>query len=75
VGHTAAPVDQDADLAADLSAQLGELARELVAEQDVRVETSTEQALELLDLVGLQTAGVAVDLDGGLLGTKMGSTR
>jgi len=70
VGHVALPIDQHAHLAANLPAQLRELARKLVAEEDVRVQAATEQALELLGLAGLQTASVAIDLDVGLLGAK-----
>ncbi len=70
MGHAAAPVNQNADLAADLSRDFRELPRKFVAEEDVRVETPAEEALELLDLACFQTACAAVDLDGGLLGTK-----
>lgn len=67
MGDVAPTVDQHSDLAADLTTQFGELACEVVVEENVRVESSTEEALELLDLAGLQAAGIAVDLDCRLL--------
>lgn len=59
-----APIHEDTDLAANLSAQFGELAGELVSEERVRVEVSAEQSLELLVVIGLEALGIAVDLDG-----------
>jgi hypothetical protein len=63
--HVAAPVDQHADLPAGLGAELGEVAGELVGDQAVRRDAPPEQVLELLDLAGLEAAGIAEDLDGG----------
>ena len=62
----AAAVDEHADLAADLAAHLGELARELVGEHTVGRQAPAEQAVEPLDLARLQPVGVPVDLDGRL---------
>jgi hypothetical protein len=73
MGDVAATVDQHSDLASDLATQLRKLPCEVVVEEHVRVESSTEEAFELLDLVGLQTAGVAKDLDCGLLAAGIGS--
>lgn len=70
MGDVAPTVDQHTDLPADLSTQLGQVSGEVVVEEYVRVESPTEESLQLLDLAGLQAAGVAVNLDCGLLGTN-----
>jgi hypothetical protein len=64
VGDLAAAVDEHADLAADLAAHLGELARELVADEPVGGQAAAEQSVESFGLTGLQAVRVPVDLDG-----------
>jgi len=68
-----ATVDQHANLATNLSGEFGQLTGEFVVEQDVGVEATTEQAIELFNLAGLQAAGVSVDLDVELLGIRAGA--
>jgi hypothetical protein len=60
----ASSIDEDPDLAPDFPADLRQLACELVADEAVGGKAPPEQALELADLIGLQTAGVAEYLDG-----------
>jgi hypothetical protein len=60
--ETVRSVDQDADLAADLARQLGEVASEFVGDDLVRRDPPAEDPLEVLDLRGLEAKGVAVDL-------------
>ena len=71
--NRAATVDQHANLATNLSGEFGQLTGEFVVEQDVGVEATTEQAIELFNLAGLQAAGVSVDLDVELLGIRAGA--
>jgi hypothetical protein len=63
--HIAPPIDQHAHLSADVGADLGEIAGELVADEAVRGQASPEQALDLSDLAGLQAARIAENLDVG----------
>jgi hypothetical protein len=68
VGDVTPPVHQDTYLAADVAADLGELAGELVADEAVAGQPALVEALDGADLAGLETVGVAGDLDGRLLG-------
>jgi len=61
--HFAAPVDEDADLAANIVTDLCQVSRELMGDQPVPTQLTAKEPLELLDLAGLEAAGVAVDLD------------
>jgi hypothetical protein len=67
VGDGSPAVHQDADLASDLPADLRQLPCQLVVEQRVGGEAATEETLELASLAGLESVGVAEDLDGRLL--------
>jgi hypothetical protein len=64
VGHAATPIHQHADLAPGLVGEPAQLPRQLLGDQALRREPSAGQALELADLTGLQTVGVAEDPDG-----------
>jgi len=64
VGDLAAAVDEDADLTADLEADLGELAGELVAHDPLDRNAAPGESFQPADLTGLETAGIAVDVDG-----------
>ena len=62
--HRAAPVDQHADLPADLARELGQLTRQLVGDQALGRQAPLREALEPLQVTRLQAVGVAVDADG-----------
>lgn len=47
------------------------MAGEIVVEEDVGVEATPEETFELGYLVGLEAAGIAVDLDGELLASAL----
>jgi hypothetical protein len=64
VGDGPGAVDEHAHLAAHLPGELRELAGEVVGDQPVRREAPLREALELLDVVGLQAVGVAENADG-----------
>jgi len=64
VGHFAAAVDEDADLPTDLGAELAELASEFVADDALHGDAAAGQSLQPAYLAGLETAGVAFDVDG-----------
>jgi len=66
VGDRATAIDEHSDLSPNVARQFGQLPGEFVVEQDTGVEAASKQAIELLDLAGLEAARVAVDLDGGL---------
>jgi len=68
VGHGAAAIEQHADLTAEVVRELGQLARELVGEEAVGGESAPVEALEGMDLAGLEALGIAEDLDGTLSG-------
>lgn len=70
MSDAASTVDQYTDLATDLAREFGELSGEIVVEENVGVETAAKEAFELLDLVGLEAAGVSVNLDEELLETR-----
>ena len=62
-----APVDQHAHLPPDLAGELGQLPGEVVGQEPVGREPALREALELLDVVGLQAVGVAEYADCELL--------
>ncbi len=66
------PIREDADLTADLVADLAQLPRELVVDHTVGGEPTLEEALELSDLAGLEAAGIAEDLNGRLRNQRNG---
>ena len=63
-------IDQNADLTTNLVADLAEVASELIAEHPIGGDPAPEEALDLADLAGFETVGVAVDLDGPDLAQK-----
>ncbi|MFP6605121.1 MAG: hypothetical protein VCC67_00685 [Myxococcota bacterium] len=67
MGDVTPAVHEDADLAPDLAADLGELAGKLVREEPVCREAALVEALDGADLAGFQAMGIAKDLDMGLL--------
>jgi hypothetical protein len=71
----AGPIEQDADLSADLGGDLRERAGQIVVDDPVGSESAAPESLDGLDLAGLETAGVAVDLDGVTPGIRVGQTR
>jgi hypothetical protein len=58
-----AAVDQHADLAPGVVADLGELSRQLVRQHLVGRYASPEQTLKLTNLAGLETERIAKNLD------------
>ena len=64
---TAATVEQDADLAADVVRELGQLASQLIRDDSIIRDSALAQAFEGFDLTRLEASGVSVDLDGVLL--------
>jgi hypothetical protein len=65
VGHFAAAIDEDSDLAADLEADLREFAGEFVAYDALGGNAAPGESFQSAHLTGLETAGIAVDVDGG----------
>jgi hypothetical protein len=63
--HFAAAIDENPDLAADLEADLCEFASEFLADDTLDRDTAPGESLQPAYLAGLETAGVAVDVDGG----------
>jgi hypothetical protein len=63
VRHGAAAVDQDPDLAAQVVGELGQRAGELVGQESVGGQAAPVEALQGVDLAGLEALGVAEDLD------------
>ena len=59
-------IHEDAHLPADVVADLAQLPGEFVADQPIGGKPPLEEAVELLDLAGLEAAGIAEYLDGGL---------
>jgi hypothetical protein len=57
---------EDAHLPTDVVADLAQLPGEFVADQPIGGKPPLEEAVELLDLAGLEAAGIAEYLDGGL---------
>jgi hypothetical protein len=64
VGHFAAAIDQNSDLAADLETDLREFASEFVVDDALDRNAAPGESLQPAYLAGLETAGVAVDVDG-----------
>jgi len=58
-----AAVEQDADLAPSVVADLGELSRQLVRQHLVGRYASPEQTLKLTNLAGLETGRITKNLD------------
>jgi len=74
VSHSAAAIDENADLAADLEADLREFASEFVADDALDGNAASGEPFQPAYLAGLETAGVAVDVDGATsLGALLGS--
>lgn len=67
-----APVDENAHLAANIVADLGEVPRQIMGDQAVSTQLTAEESLKLLNLTGLEATGVAVDLDEKML-QRLGS--
>ena len=61
-------VDQHAYLATYVTRELRERSGEIVGHEAVFAESTSAEPLEGLDLARFEAGGVAVDLDGGLLG-------
>jgi len=64
VGHCAAAIDEDSDLAADLETDLREFASEFVADDELDRNAAPGESFQPAYLAGLETACVAVDVDG-----------
>ena len=64
MGHFAAAIDENPDLAADFETDLREFASELVADDALDRNATSEESFQLAYLAGLEAAGVAVDSDG-----------
>jgi hypothetical protein len=64
VGYFAAAIDEDSDLAADLETDLRELASEFVAYDALGRNAASGESFQSAYLTGLETAGIAVDVDG-----------
>jgi hypothetical protein len=64
VSHSAAAIDENSDLAADLETDLREFASEFVADDALDRNAAPGEPLQPAYLAGLETAGVAVDVDG-----------
>jgi hypothetical protein len=74
VGHFAAAVDENADLAADFETDLREFASEFVADDALGRNPASGESFQSANLAGFETAGVAVDVDGATsLGALTGS--
>ena len=59
-------IDEDAHLSADVVADLALLPGEFVAHQSIGGKPPLKEAVELLDLAGLEAADITEYLDGGL---------
>lgn len=64
VGHFAAAIDENSDLAADFGTDLSEFASELVTDDALGRNTASGESFQPFYLAGLEAAGVAVDADG-----------
>ena len=64
VGHFAAAIDENSDLAADLETDLREFASDLVADDALDRKAAPGESFQAAYLAGFETAGVAVDVDG-----------
>jgi len=65
-------VREHADLSANVVADLAQLSGELVAHQAIGGQAPLEKSVQLFDLAGLEAAGIAENLDGGLSGLGCG---
>ena len=63
MGHFAAAIDQNSDLASDLETDIREFASEFVADDALDRNAAPGESFQPAYLAGLETAGVAVDLD------------
>ncbi len=63
MGHFAATIDQDSDLTADLETDLRKFASEFVADDVLDRNAAPGESFQPAYLAGLQTAGVAIDVD------------
>jgi len=61
--HGSAAIHEHADLSVDVATDLAELAGEFLGQNLIGGDPAPEEALELADLTGLETVGIAVDLD------------
>ncbi len=64
VGHFAAAIDENSDLAADFETDFREFASEFVANDALDRNAASGESFQPAYLAGLETAGVAVDSDG-----------
>ncbi len=64
VGHFAAPIDEDSDLAADLETDLREFASEFVTDDVFHRNAAPGESFQPAYLAGFEAAGVVVDVDG-----------
>jgi hypothetical protein len=64
VGYFAAAIDEKSDLPADLETDLREFASDLVADDALDRKAAPGESFQAAYLVGFETAGVAVDMDG-----------
>jgi hypothetical protein len=64
VGHSAATLEQDTDLAADSEADFREFSGQFLADYAIGRHAASEETLHSFDVTGFETAGVADDLDG-----------
>ena len=64
VGHFAAAIDENTDLATDLETDLREFASEFVADDALDRNAAPGESFQPAYLAGLETAGVSVDVDG-----------
>jgi hypothetical protein len=64
VGHFAAAINENSDLAADLETDLREFASEFVAYDALDRNAAPGESFQAAYLAGLETAGIAVDVDG-----------
>ena len=63
MSHSAAAINENSDLAADLETDLREFASEFVADDPLDRNAASGESFQPAYLAGLETAGVAVDLD------------
>ena len=64
MGHFATAIDENSDLAADLETDLREFASEFVADDALDRNAAPGEPFQPAYLAGLETTGVAVDVDG-----------
>ena len=64
MGHFAAAIDENTDLATDLETDLREFASEFVADDALDRNAAPGESFQPANLAGFETAGVSVDVDG-----------